>query len=149
MRNNSIVPDNFAEEVVKVTYLIGLWNALFLLYSPSVTHLICLKGLEHSLGIHGLKPTCRIVEILATRVKFLQPSGYSTVTNFTFTFRSARHVSAPAIMTLPFIPGTYHGLYCFSHLIHTLHTNTYYQNIAKHLILSSSYIKPYYYFSIK
>ena len=76
-------------EVVKVTSHTGRWDAKFALYSPIVTHHICLYGLEHSLGIHGFRPTstCLIVKVLGDRVKFLQPSGYCTVINCTLNFR--------------------------------------------------------------
>ena len=46
------------------------------------------KGLEHNLGILNFRPTwpCLMVEVLATRVKFLEPFDYYTMINCTFTF---------------------------------------------------------------
>ena len=59
-------------------------------YYASSPHQICFSCLEHGLGIHAFMPTwpCLIVEFLPIQVKFLEPSGYCTVINCTFTFHT-------------------------------------------------------------
>ena len=49
--------------------------------------LICFYSLENGLGIRDFRPSqaCMIVEILATRAKFLESSGYSNLINCTIT----------------------------------------------------------------
>ena len=63
--------------VMKVTKHTELWDAKLAWYSPSAAHQIYPRDLEHSQRIHIF---------LATQVKFLEPSGYCTVINCTFTF---------------------------------------------------------------
>ena len=65
-----------------------LWDAKLAWYSPSATHRICFYGSEHSFGTHGFRPTrhCSIVEVLATRAKFFQQSGYCSLINRAFSF---------------------------------------------------------------
>ena len=66
-----------------------LWFFCNVRHSLAVlTHWVGFCGLEHSLGIHGFMPTspCSILEILATRTKFLEPSGYCRVIHSSFNF---------------------------------------------------------------
>ena len=74
--------------LLKVINHTGLWDAKLAWYSPDATHQICHYGLEHKLRIHGIRPTwpCLIIEVLATWVEFLQPSGYYTTINCAITF---------------------------------------------------------------
>ena len=71
---------------------IELWDAEFAGYSLSATPGICLDDLKHILRIHSLRPTCPclVVKLLATWVKFVEPSGYCTVINCTLTFHSMK-----------------------------------------------------------
>ena len=87
MLHNLAAPDAFAD-VVKVVNQNELWKAKFTWYSSSATLWSCFYGLEHGLRIYSFRPiwTCLIIEVLATWVKFLEPSGYCTVTNCAFTF---------------------------------------------------------------
>ena len=80
-------PDDLAA-IMKVMNHIGLCNAELAWYSPIATHQIFCYGLEHGFGILGFRSTwpCLVVEVLVIRVKFLEPSGYCTVINCTFTF---------------------------------------------------------------
>ena len=54
------------------------------------TRWISLSGLKHSLEIHAFRFTwlCLIVEVLATQANFLQASGYCSMVNRDFTFRT-------------------------------------------------------------
>ena len=56
----------------------GLEVSTFELQSRS--YILSLYGLEHSLWIHSFRPTwlCQIIQVLATKAKFFQPSGYRT-----------------------------------------------------------------------
>ena len=53
-------------------------------YTPDLT-----LSLEHRPRTHsfGITRPCLIVEVLANRAKFLQPSGYCNMIDYTFTFR--------------------------------------------------------------
>ena len=62
-----------------------LWDTEFVWCSPSITHWICLNGLEHSLGIHTFRPTW-LPKFLQPQAKFLWPSDYCTVINCPFIF---------------------------------------------------------------
>ena len=75
MRSNSVTPNAFASEAVKVTNHIELCEAELAWYSPSPTQWICLNGLEHGLRIHCFKLIwpCLIDLVLAARSKFLYP----------------------------------------------------------------------------
>ena len=85
-RFKSAGPDNFAA-IMKVTSYFKLWDAVFTLYSLSVTLLICLNGLEHGLGINGFKPIWldQMVKVFATQTKFREPYCYCTGINWAFT----------------------------------------------------------------
>ena len=67
-----------------------LWEAKIVWYALCASRWICLYGLENGLGIHSFRPTWSglIVELLATRAKFLQPSGPCTVINWALTVRT-------------------------------------------------------------
>ena len=81
---------NSFAEVVKVTNHIELRDVELAWYSPSSTHWICLYGLEYDLEIHTFRPIWLylFIEVLATQSKFLEPSGYCTVINSTFSFHT-------------------------------------------------------------
>ena len=120
----------------KVTNHTGLCDTELAWYSPSVT--LCSREQPRNLTW-----SCQIVEVFATRTKFLEPSGYCIVINCAFTFsrtkclwllpqrysqfwtRDAHHVSAPSITILPITEGILHSLNCFGHMIYTSKTNTY------------------------
>ena len=57
-------------------------------YSPSISQLIGLHGVNHRLVIYGFIPVriCLIVYVISSRAKFLQRSPYCTVINYAFTF---------------------------------------------------------------
>ena len=65
-----------------------LWDAGGARYSPKTTRRECLYSLEHGHRIYGFMSTRTflMVEIFATRVKFLQPSVCQPGINFAFTF---------------------------------------------------------------
>ena len=75
---------------MKVTNNIGLWDSELGWYSLSAIHWICFSSLEHGLRIHAFRLTwpCQIIEVLATRAEFFQLSGYWSMINFAFTFRT-------------------------------------------------------------
>ena len=128
----------------------GLGDAELAWYSPSDTYRICLNGLEHSLGIHSFRPTWlyQIVEVLVTRVKFLEPFGYCIVINWNFLFCTKDvFVSTALWLSLTsksmygfkithrvkqcvcqranyhhIIAGTYHGLNCIGQVIYATQT---------------------------
>ena len=60
----------------------GLRDAELAWYSSSVTCCICLYGLNQNLGIHVFRPSWPylIVEVLATRAKFIDLSSYCAFT---------------------------------------------------------------------
>ena len=89
MRHNSAALDNFVE-IIKLMNHTGLYDVEFAWYSPGTSRRICLYGSVNSLEIHSFWPTllCRIVEVLATRLKFLQPSSYCSVINCTLIFHA-------------------------------------------------------------
>ena len=62
-----------------------LWDTELTWYFPTSSR-IYLHGLEHSLRIHGFRPTwsCLMIKVFATQAKFLELSGYCTVITFTF-----------------------------------------------------------------
>ena len=68
------------------------------------THQICLYGLEHNFWIHSFRPTwhCLIIKVLATWVKFLQPSGYCSVINCAFTFHTRNVLGYFAVIMAQF-----------------------------------------------
>ena len=72
---------------MKVTNCTKLWNTMFTWYSPCATRWIYLYDLKYRLGIHGFRLTWPflIVELLVTREKCLEPSGYCTVIKCAFT----------------------------------------------------------------
>ena len=57
-------------------------------YSPIATHRIFLYGSGHGLGIYSFTPISLsvVIEVLATRAKFLEQYGFSIVINGVFTF---------------------------------------------------------------
>ena len=65
-------------------------DAELVLNSSIATRLICLYGLLLGLGVHCFRPTWPflIVEVLATRTKFLERSSYCIVINYAITFRT-------------------------------------------------------------
>ena len=68
-------------------WTLGCWAHL--IFSISVTRQIYLaKCLQKCFEIRKISPTWAylIIEVLITRAKFLQPSGYCTMINCTFTF---------------------------------------------------------------
>ena len=68
---------------IQTTNPTELWNPELAWYSPSITHRICLDGLEHDLGINDFRPTkpFLIVEVLAARAKFLDHLNVFRTTN--------------------------------------------------------------------
>ena len=89
------LPDTLREllagfaKVVKMTNHTELWDSELAWYSRRATRWICFKGFEHGLGVHCFSSTWTfpITEILTTRAKFLEPSGYCVVINCPFNFR--------------------------------------------------------------
>ena len=75
-------------EVMQMTNHIRPWNAELAWYSPRDTHRICPYGFEHGFGVHWV---FLIVAVLAIQAKFLNPSGYNTVINYTFNFQTTNH----------------------------------------------------------
>ena len=75
MRHTSIISVAFAPGVVTVMNHPGLWDAELAWYSLSATLWICHNDFEYGLSIYTFKLTwlCQIVEVLTTRVKFLEP----------------------------------------------------------------------------
>ena len=71
---------NSRAEIVKVTSSSRMWDTEVSWYSPIATRRIYLWlwSFDHGLPIHVFKPTwpCLIIEVLVTRVKFFQSSGY-------------------------------------------------------------------------
>ena len=82
-------------QIVKLTNHTQLWDAEFTWYSRCATS----QNWVYGLGIHGLKPTwpCLGAEVLATRTKFLQRSGYFTVIMYIFTFHARNILFAFAV----------------------------------------------------
>ena len=87
VRNNFPTPNIFAD-VIKVNNLTKLWHAELTWYSPIATHWIRLYGLEYSLRVHAIRPTCHclIIKVLRFRGIFPEPSGYGTEINCAFIF---------------------------------------------------------------
>ena len=78
---NLTAPDAFSfTNFMKGTNPNWLWDGELAWYSLNATHRIFLCGLKQGLGIYNYKPTCLylIIEILAIRAIFLQPSSYCT-----------------------------------------------------------------------
>ena len=75
---------------VKVINHTGLRDAVLTWYTPSSSGQICLYGLKHCLRFRNFSPISpnRIVEVLASREKFLEASGYRTVINGAFPFHT-------------------------------------------------------------
>ena len=84
MWHNSAAPDAFAKGH-EPHWTMRCWASLILFECYS---LVCLYGLGHGLRINAFKPTWLylIVKVLATWVKFLEPSGYCTMINSVFPF---------------------------------------------------------------
>ena len=63
---------------------IGLWDTELTWYFSSATRRICLYGLEYVHGIYACRPNwpCLIVEFLAARTKFLEPSWSTAPSHF-------------------------------------------------------------------
>ena len=155
VRHNSAAQDAFALEVIKVIKTMLECEILSLLtwYNPNTTY---------CLGIRGFWPTRPlIIEVLSTRAKFLVPSNYCIVIDWTFivcttnvfgyfysvmtqlelvkplhyTFISASFKVKQYTICLHanYDNPTNHGLKCCGHMINRLQTSMY-QNIAKLLI---------------
>ena len=119
MRHNFVALDTFVE-IVKVTNHTGLWvlltwysasaihlvlfkcysldtlSMLLTQYSMCANHLIYLYGLNYSFEILCFRPTwsCQILKVLIVPVKFLQPAGYRSVSNFVSFFARQRFLVA-------------------------------------------------------
>ena len=89
MRHNSTAMDASAK-IVRVTNCTRLWDIEFAWYSPRATRRIWFSCLEHSRRIQGFRLIWPflVVEFLAVWANFLQPSGYKSVINCPFTFRT-------------------------------------------------------------
>ena len=92
VRHNMAPVNAFIPQVVKMVNHAGLWDNEFTWYSPITTHQIWLNGLKHILGIHSFRLiwSSLIIKALATREKFIQPSGYCTEINRTFIFLTTK-----------------------------------------------------------
>ena len=78
VKHNFVALERFAK-IMKVMNYTGLLNANLVWYYPSATCQICLCSIKFTfLGL--------IVEIIATRVKFLELSGNYPLINCTLTF---------------------------------------------------------------
>ena len=86
------VLDAFAK-TIKGTNHTGLWDVKLSWYSLSATHQICLHGLRHSLRFPDFRSTwhCKIIEVFVSCLKFLEPSSYCTLFNFTDKDKWNRH----------------------------------------------------------
>ena len=89
VRYNSAALTAFIKVMKEMNYT-GQWDADLVWYSPSATFRICLNGLKLHFRIHGFRATwlCLIIEVLATRRKFLETFGYCIKINCAFTFRT-------------------------------------------------------------
>ena len=153
MRHNSATLDT-STDVIKVTNYTVLWDPKLAWYSLSATHRNYFHVLEYGLRIPCPTWPCLIAKVLAT-------PDYCTVINYDITVHttnvfscfhcslnsksissqirlrcmsicvSSKEIHSVSVHQIPIAMSTSCGFNCFSHMIYTLKTNMYYQNIAK------------------